>query len=105
MPLMKLNIHLMRENISCLAVSWHGPTDKPGHENTSVADGGSGGSRGLYRLRKNPSNLFQKLCFVSGHGFSRAVSAATSTGPLGPEEGLSEVRGKSGSFSAASLAL
>jgi segregation and condensation protein A len=42
--------------------------------------------------------------FVSGHDFSRAVSAAKSTGPLGPEECFSEVRVKSRSFSAASEA-
>ena len=42
--------------------------------------------------------------FVSGHDFSRAVSATKSARPLGPEGSSSGVRIKSKSFSAACLA-
>jgi c-di-GMP-binding flagellar brake protein YcgR len=45
-----------------------------------------------------------KRRFVSGHDFSRAVNAAKSKGPLGPEGCFSEVRIKSEPFSAACTA-
>jgi hypothetical protein len=35
---------------------------------------------GLYRLRKNSSNLFQKHCFVTGHDFSRAETSTKKVG-------------------------
>jgi hypothetical protein len=55
-------------------------------------------SAGLtYRLRNN--SLFSK-----GHGFSRAVNGAKSTGPSGPEGYFSSIQPKNLPFSAARLA-